>query len=88
MRFGKSTSAFSHERARSVRSRGSAQQHQAPEVTRRADDLASALSVASSFGIYIEGYVAWHLFSGLYIEGIDRSKRGSCSFRKGAMLGR
>ena len=38
--------------------------------------------------IYIEGYVAWHLFSGLYIEGIDRSKRGSCSFRKGAMLGR
>lgn len=64
--FGKSTSLFSHERARSTRrKRRSASNIERQRQKKRADDLALAPSWHLFSGIYIEGYVAWHLVAGL-----------------------
>ena len=64
--FGKSTSVFSHERARSTRrKRRSASNIERQRQKKRADDLALAPSWHLFSGIYIEGYVAWHLVAGL-----------------------
>ena len=64
--FGKSTSVFSHERARSTRrKRRSASNIEHQRRKKGADDLALAPSCHLFSGIYIEGYVAWHLVAGL-----------------------
>lgn len=64
--FGKSTSVFSHERARSTRrKRRSASNIEHQRRKKGADDLALAPSWHLFSGIYIEGYVAWHLVAGL-----------------------
>ena len=64
--FGKSTSVFSHERARSTRrKRRSASNIEHQRRKKGADDLALAPSCHLFSGIHIEGYVAWHLVAGL-----------------------